>query len=259
MHGVPVFGTCPARLRKRRSATYRPRSGHKEGARLASGPAPRPGPAPRLHQARLPASGPAPPGPASPPGLPIRRRPGPKYPAASPPAHPAPAPRPCPAPPRNPALLPEATPPAGTAQFPEAPPHPPPGPPICPMLRPPPGLRVGPRPQPRSVGEHPWRQAPVTLILWVPREAGSGVSALGFSLKWAQTHTRSPIRALTASHHLTDEDGETRVETEEWALRPAAQGHSTHSARTGTLRWVCYLVIKLFTAVSHCDPLTALQ
>lgn len=213
MHRVPIFGTCPARLRKRRSATYRPCSGHKEGERLDVRPRPSAGPRPE-----------APPGPptclrprptrarfSTRPAYPSQARP--HRPRRLPPAQPRPLPEALPRPSSKPRPPARGNDPAGTAQFPEAPPHPPPGPPICPMLRPPPGLRVGPRPQPRSVAEHPWRQAPGTLILWVPREAGSGVSALGFSLKWAQTHTGSPIRALTASHHLTDEDGETRVET----------------------------------------------
>lgn len=190
-----MFSTCPARLRKRRSATCRPCSGP-QGGREAGREVPpfRRAPprgsaraahlsqAPPLHQARPSDPGPAPPGrgPAPPPAAP-----------------------------------------------------------------------------PRPLGVHPGRQASGTLTLWFSREAGGLVSALGSSLQWAQTHTGRTISALNASYHLTGE--QTGWRQEGWALSPAAWVHSVHSARTGKSRWVCYLVIKLFTAVNRCDPRTALH
>lgn len=143
-------------------------------------------------------------------------------------------------------------------------PAPPPGPPIgprpCPSRpRPRPSARPAhlPAAPPRPLGVHPGRQASGTLTLWFSREAGGLVSALGSSLQWAQTHTGRTISALNASYHLTGE--QTGWRQEGWALSPAAWVHSVHSARTGKSRWVCYLVIKLFTAVNRCDPRTALQ
>lgn len=123
----------------------------------------------------------------------------------------------------------------------------------------PPGRGPAPPPAapPRPLGVHPGRQASGTLTLWFSREAGGLVSALGSSLQWAQTHTGRTISALNASYHLTGE--QTGWRQEGWALSPAAWVHSVHSARTGKSRWVCYLVIKLFTAVNRCDPRTALH
>lgn len=240
-----MFSTCPARLRKRRSATCRPCSGP-QGGREAGREVPpfRRAPprgsaraahlsqAPPLHQARPSAPGPAPPVPL------FHQTSHLSGPRPMDPAYFPPSPRPCPA----------------------LPPGPPIGPRPCPSRpRPRPSARPAhlPAAPPRPLGVHPGRQASGTLTLWFSREAGGLVSALGSSLQWAQTHTGRTISALNASYHLTGE--QTGWRQEGWALSPAAWVHSVHSARTGKSRWVCYLVIKLFTAVNRCDPRTALH
>lgn len=161
MHLVPVFGTCPARLRKRRSATYRPCSGHKEGERLDVRPRPSAGPRPE-----------APPGPPTC----LRPRPTrarfstrPAYPSQARPHRPRRLPpRTTPPPPRGPAPPLLETPPSCPRQRPRR--HRPvPRGPAPPSTRPA-HLSDAP-PSARLAGG---TQAPTPFGCGAPLEAGSG-------------------------------------------------------------------------------------